>query len=88
MYIKILDSKLYSPSLKDAAWLEDAHLIFLTFVCKFGWMEAIHGKKLQTNVMQKLLCEMQVDFICASKNTSTNAPSDRITRNHSSAHAL
>ena len=35
--------------------------------------------------MQKLLCEMQVDFICASKNTSTNATSDLITRNHSSA---
>ena len=25
--------------------------------------------------IQKLLCEMQVDFICASKNTRTNAPS-------------
>ena len=37
---------------------------------------------------QKLLCEMQVDFICASKNTRTNAPSDRITQNHSSARAL
>ena len=29
--------------------------------------------------IQKLLCEMQVDFICASKNTRTNAPSGRIT---------
>ena len=38
--------------------------------------------------MQKMLCEMQVDFICASKNTKTNAPSDRITRNYSSARAL
>ena len=38
--------------------------------------------------IQKLLCEMQVDFICASKNTRTNAPSGRITRNHSSARAL
>ena len=38
--------------------------------------------------IQKLLCEMQVDFICASKNTRTNAPSGRITRNHSSACAL
>ena len=38
--------------------------------------------------IQNLLCEMQVDFICASKNTRTNAPSGRITRNHSSAHAL
>ena len=37
---------------------------------------------------KKLLCEMQVDFICASKNTRTNAPHGRITRNHLSAHAL
>ena len=26
--------------------------------------------------IQKLLCEMELDFICASKNTRTNAPSD------------
>ena len=38
--------------------------------------------------IQKLLCEMQVDFICACKNIRTNAPSSCITRNHSSAHAL
>ena len=38
--------------------------------------------------IQKLLCEMQVDFICASKNTRTNTPSGFITRNHSSARAL
>ena len=31
--------------------------------------------------IQKLLCEMQVDFICASKNKKTNAPSGRTTRN-------
>ena len=36
---------------------------------------------------QKLLCEMQVDFVCVSKNTRTNAPRGRITRNHSSARA-
>ena len=38
--------------------------------------------------IQKLLCEMQVDFICAFKNTRANAPRGRITRNHSSARAL
>ena len=38
--------------------------------------------------IQKLLCEMQVDFTCASKNTRTNAPSIRITRNQSSARTL
>ena len=38
--------------------------------------------------VQKLLCEMQVDFICASKNTRTNASRGRITRNHSSARTL
>jgi len=34
--------RLYSPSLKDVAWLEDALSIFFlnfhTFVCKFGWV--------------------------------------------------
>ena len=29
--------------------------------------------------IQKLLREMQVDFICASKNTKRNAPSGRLT---------
>ena len=38
--------------------------------------------------IQKILCEMQVDFIFASKNTKTNAPSHCITRNYSSARAL
>ena len=38
--------------------------------------------------IQKLLGEMQVDFICDSKNTRTNAPSGCITQNHSSARAL
>ena len=37
--------------------------------------------------IQKLLCVMEADFICAFKNTRTNAPSGRITRN-SSARAL
>ena len=32
--------------------------------------------------VQKLFCEMQVDFICASKNMRANAPSSRITGNH------
>ena len=41
-----------------------------------------HGK------CTKPLCEMQVDSICACKNTRTNAPSGRINRNHSSARAL
>ena len=39
-------------------------------------------------IYKKLLCEMQVDFICAGKNTATNTPSGRITRNHLSARAL
>ena len=51
---------MYSPSLKDVAWLEDAQLIFLifhTFVYKFGWvdkrLDAVRGKKkLQTNVTE------------------------------------
>ena len=40
--------------------------------------------------IKNLFCEMQVDFLWASKNTRTNAPSGGITRNHSltSARAL
>ena len=38
--------------------------------------------------IQKLLCVMQADFICACKNTRTNAPSGHIPLNHSSARAL
>ena len=55
--VKILSRRLYSPSLKDATWLEDAQLVFLifhTFVWKFGWvdkrLDAVSGKKIQTNV--------------------------------------
>ena len=37
---------------------------------------------------EKLLCEMQEHHFCASKNTRTDAPRGRITRNHSSGRAL
>jgi len=40
--------RLHSPSLKDAAWPKDAQsifLIFLTSVCKFGWVNAVRVKK-------------------------------------------
>ena len=46
---KILCRKLYSSSLKDVAWLEDAQLGLLishTFVCKFGWVDAIRREKI------------------------------------------
>ena len=50
--VKILGRRLYSPSLKDVAWLEDVQLIFLifhTFVCKFEWedkrLDAVRGKR-------------------------------------------
>ena len=49
-YVKILDGRFYSPSLKDVAigWLERAQLIFVifhTFACKFGRVEAaVRGK--------------------------------------------
>ena len=38
--------------------------------------------------IQKLLHKMQVDFICASKNTRIHVLSGHITRNHSSARAF
>ena len=34
------------------------------------------------------MCDMQLDFICAYKNTRKNAPRGRITRNHAGASAL
>ena len=49
--IKLLGRRLYSPSLKDAAWLEDAQLIsliFHTFVCKFLWVDTAPVKKKYT----------------------------------------
>ena len=55
--VKILGKRLYSQSLKDVAWLEDAQLIFLifhTFVCKFGWVDTIHGKKNYRQMYGKL----------------------------------
>ena len=39
-------------------------------------------------IIQKLLCEMQVDFICISKNVRINAPRGPITQNHSLSLAL
>ena len=42
--IKKLSRRLYSPSLKDVAWLERAQLVFLifrTFVFKFGRVEGV-----------------------------------------------
>ena len=49
-HVKILDRKLYWPSLSDVAWLEGAHLIFLIFIhSKFGWVVGIHRKNYKIN---------------------------------------
>ena len=43
----MLCGRLYSPSLRNVAWLEDGQLIFFilkTFVYKFGWVAAVRGK--------------------------------------------
>ena len=57
--VKILSRRLYSPSLKDVAWLEDVQLIFLIFhtlVCKFGCVDkrpdAVGGKKITDKCME------------------------------------
>ena len=57
--VKILGRRLYSPSLKDVAWLEVAQLIFLIFhkfVCKLGWvdkrLDAAHRKKITDKCME------------------------------------
>ena len=55
--VKILNRRLYSPSLKDVAWLERAHFFFNrivhTFVCKFGRVEgAARGKNTTEKCMK------------------------------------
>ena len=55
--VKILGGRLYSPSLKDLAWLEDTQLIFLishTFVYKFGWVDEVRGRKNHRQMYGKL----------------------------------
>ena len=55
--VKILSRRLYSPSLKDVAWLERAQLIFLifhTFVCKFGRVEGAAREKNYRQMYEKL----------------------------------
>ena len=55
--VQILGRKLYSPSLKNAAWLEDAQLnslYFFPFVLKFGWVDAVCGKKIIDQFERKL----------------------------------
>ena len=56
-YVNNLGGKLYSPSLKGVAWLERAQLIFLifyTFVCKFGRVEAAAREKNYRQMYGKL----------------------------------
>ena len=56
--VKILARELYSPRLKDVAWLEDAQFIFPifhTFVCKFGWVDAVRGKKNTDKCMENYI---------------------------------
>ena len=48
--VKILGRRLYSPSLKDVAWLEDNQLIFQifhTFVCV---------KKKKSSILEEVIC--------------------------------
>ena len=54
-YVKILGGRFYSPSLTHVAWLERAQLIFLifhTFVCKFGRVEATAREKITDKCMK------------------------------------
>ena len=59
--VTILSRRLYSPSLKNVGWREDAQLIFLifhTFVSKFGGvdkrLDAVRGKKIYRQMYGKL----------------------------------
>ena len=53
--VKIKDGRLFSLSLKDVAWLEDAQsmsIIFHSFVCKFDKADAICGQKVTDKCME------------------------------------
>ena len=56
-----------------------AETLIIPDITKTDYCFIIH--RFMENI-QKLLCEVQVDFICPSKNTRTNTPSGRITPNH------
>ena len=53
--VKRLDGRLYSPSLQDVAWLEDAQLIFLifhAFVSNFFPANCIYPAKFTDKCME------------------------------------
>ena len=55
--VKITGGRLYSLSLKDVAWLEDAQLIsiiFHSFVCKFNKADALRRQKITDKCMENL----------------------------------
>ena len=45
-FVKV-EKNLYSPSLKDVAWLKGTQLIIVlilyTLVCKFAWVDAVQS---------------------------------------------
>jgi len=52
--VKLLGRKLYSPSLKDAAWLKDADFFFdCPYICQFGWVDEVLWKKKYRQVYGK-----------------------------------
>ena len=54
-YVKMRGGRFYSPSLKDVAWPERATLIFVmfhTFHCKFGRVEAAAREKITDKCMK------------------------------------
>ena len=67
--VKMLSRRLYSPSLEDVAWLDDAQLIFLvfyTFVCiffprtasrRFQFYKQMYGKL--EKLTERLLAKQQ-----------------------------
>jgi len=56
-FTKFVNRNVKILSLMDVACLEDAQLIFLilhAFVCKFGRVDAVHGKKIYRQMYGKL----------------------------------
>ena len=61
----LLGGRLYWPSSKDIAWVEDNQLLFLishTFVCKFGWVEAVPAWEKCYRQMDGKLEKLEIQF--------------------------
>ena len=65
--IKILSGRLYSPSLKNVGWIEEAQLIFHTFVCNFF---SCATPSTLPNLLTNVWKIRKINYACSSQATS------------------